>query len=364
MIGRTLGIYICTRFARTILIMFFVLVTIIFLGDFLDLFRRSTERQGFTAGMAALASLMRVPSIAEPMIPFAALGGSIWAFLALSRQLELVVARAAGISVWQFTAPAILLALTLGIFTSTVYNPLAVYLKDRADELTVDMFSADRRFNGNPSSTEAWLRQDGTDGESIMHARESLEQGARMLGVTATTFDRKGRFHERIEAAEAHYSDGRWTLSKGTIQTAKQPAKAFDTYVIPTYLTIDQIRNSLASPESVTFWQLRSYITTAQNAGLPAYAYEMQFQLLLARPLLLAAMVLIAATVSLRVFRFGNVGNLILGGALAGFVLYVVGEVSRGLGNVGIVPPTLAAWAPAVVASLMGFTILLYQEDG
>ena len=80
--------------------------------------------------------------------------------------------------------------------------------------------------------------------------------------------------------------------------------------------------------------------------------------------LLFAAMVLIAATVSLRVFRFGNIGRLILGGAVAGFVLYVAGELARGLGSVGIVPPILAAWSPAVVASLIGFTILLYQEDG
>ncbi len=360
----TLGRYIAGRFVKGILVAFLFFFAIVYLGDFLELFRRSTERQGFTPATAALASLLRAPSIVELMLPFAVLAGSIWAFLSLSRKLELVVARAAGISVWQFTAPALTVAFVFGLVTMGVYNPLGAYLKDRADELTANMFYRETRFSTDGASTQAWLSQDGADGESIMHAQQSLEQGARLMQVTAMTFDQKGQFHERIEAAEADYANGVWTLRNGSIHAAKLAPKPFDVYTIATYLTIDQIRNTLAEPESVPFWQLRNYIDTAQNAGLPAYAYELQYQLLLARPLLFAAMVLIAATVSLRVFRFGNIGRLILGGAVAGFVLYVAGELARGLGSVGIVPPTLAAWSPAVVASLIGFTILLYQEDG
>ncbi len=360
----TLGRYIAGRFLRGILVAFAFFFAIVYLFDFLELFRRSAERQGFTAAMAALASLMRTPSIVELMLPFAVLAGSIWAFLSLSRKLELVVARAAGISVWQFTLPALTVAVVLGLVTTGGYNPVGAFLKERADELTANMFYRETRFNADGTTTQAWLAQDGADGESIMHAQQSLNQGARLLQVTAMTFDRKGRFHERIEAADAEYGDGVWKLHNGVIHAPKLAPKPFETYTISTFLTIDQIRNTLSEPESVPFWQLHNYIETAQNAGLPAYSYELQYQLLLARPLLFAAMVLIAATVSLRVFRFGNIGRLILGGAIAGFVLYVAGELARGLGSVGIVPPILAAWSPAVVASLIGFTILLYQEDG
>jgi len=360
----TLGRYIAGRFLRGILVAFLFFFAIVYLGDFLELFRRSAERPGFGAATAALASLLRVPSIVELMLPFAVLAGSMWAFLSLSRRLELVVARAAGISVWQFTAPALLVVLVLGLLTTGVYNPLGAYLKDRADELTANMFYRETRFSGDGTTTQAWLSQDGADGESIMHAQQSLNQGAQLRQVTAMTFDRQGKFHERIDAAEADYANGVWTLHNGTVHAPKLAPKPFETYQIPTFLTIDQIRNTLAEPEAVPFWQLHAYIDTAQNAGLPAYAYELQYQLLLARPLLFAAMVLIAATVSLRVFRFGNIGRLIVGGVVAGFVLYVAGELARGLGSVGIVPPVLAAWSPAVVASLIGFTLLLYQEDG
>jgi lipopolysaccharide export system permease protein len=363
MIGRTLGTYFAARFLRSIAILFGFAFVIIFLFDFLELFRRSTDRPNATVSLLLIGSLMRVPSICEQVLPFATLFGAMAAFLGLSRSLELVVARSAGVSVWQFTAPALAVALGLGTFATAVYNPAAVYLKDSSDELMVSVFGRQQRV-AQQSSSDAWLRQDGRDGESIMHAVTSLEQGLRLLTVTVTTFNRQGRFNERIDASEARFQDGAWTLTNAKVQSAGAAPQTFDTYLVATNLTREQIRESLASPESVSFWALAGYVATARNAGLPSFGYELQFQTLLARPLLLAAMVLIAGTVSLRVFRFGNIGRLILSGVTAGFVLYVLGEIARDLGGVGIVPPVVAAWVPAVVASLMGFTILLYQEDG
>lgn len=75
-------------------------------------------------------------------------------------------------------------------------------------------------------------------------------------------------------------------------------------------------------------------------------------------------MVIVAATVSLRFFRFGGVGKLVLGGVAAGFALRQVRQVMEGLGASGLVAAPVAAWFPAVVGSLLGTLTLLYQEDG
>ncbi|MCW1840197.1 LPS export ABC transporter permease LptG [Prosthecomicrobium hirschii] len=364
MIGRTLATYFASRFVRAILIVFGFSCAIIWLFDFLELFRRTADAKAFSAGGIALISLFRVPSIAEQVLPFATLFGAIAAFLGLSRNLELVVARAAGISVWQFIAPALVVAVTLGAIGTTLWNPIAAGLKDRAEEQLYELTGRDKRLNPIASTSDVWLRQDGPNGESVIRARQSLDQGARLGDVTVMSFDRQGRFRARIDAREAVFADGAWVLSQALVRSEDQAPAEHATYTIPTYLTIEQIRESLSTPETISFWALRSYVEIARNAGLPAYGYELQYQMLMARPLLLAAMVLIAATVSLGVFRFGNVGRLILGGVSAGFVLYVVVEVARDLGGVGIVNPALAAWTPAVIGSLMGFTILLYREDG
>ena len=89
-----------------------------------------------------------------------------------------------------------------------------------------------------------------------------------------------------------------------------------------------------------------------------------KYQVLLARPLLLVAMVLIAASFSLRFFRMGGVARMVSGGVGAGFVLYVVTKLVTDLGGAGILSAQLAAWVPAMMGSLLSALVLLHLEDG
>jgi lipopolysaccharide export system permease protein len=136
------------------------------------------------------------------------------------------------------------------------------------------------------------------------------------------------------------------------------------TYLLPTNLTPEQVRETFANPETVPFWELPLYINIAEHAGLIAGGYRLQFQKLLARPFFLAAMILLAAAVSLRFFRFGGVQKMVLGGVGAGFLLYVLAKVTEDMSKAQLLHPVIAAWSPAFVGSLMGFMALLYQEDG
>jgi lipopolysaccharide export system permease protein len=75
-------------------------------------------------------------------------------------------------------------------------------------------------------------------------------------------------------------------------------------------------------------------------------------------------MVFVAASVSLRFFRFGGVARMVLAGVAAGFILYVATRLLEDLGQAGVLSASVAAWTPAVVGSLLGTLALLYQEDG
>ena len=90
----------------------------------------------------------------------------------------------------------------------------------------------------------------------------------------------------------------------------------------------------------------------------------MEFHSLIALPFLMVAMILIAATVSMRFIRSGQPIALVLGGALAGILLYSASVLVKAFGNAGIVPPLAAAWSPVLVAGLWGVTFLLHREDG
>ena len=363
LLGRTLALYFSGRFLKAILGLFLLAAVLIFLFDVLELVRRGSDREGFSVLRVSLISLLRVPLLMEQVIPFAVLFGSIAAFVGLSRALELVVTRASGISVWQFSMPALVVGIAIGIFSITVYNPTAVWLRQKSDEVATGLFGTEQNFLMQ-TTNDVWIRQDGLDGESVLLAKKLLDGGTRLLGVTIFAFDHKGTFQERIEADEADLGKQIWYLKNVTVYTTERDPQQYDTFQISTFLSATQVRESIGSPESISFWNLPQFIDLARNAGLPAYRYALQYQTLLARPLLLAAMILIAAAVSLRVSRFGGLSRMILGGIIAGFVLYVLSELSKDFGGAGIVPPMVAAWAPGIFGVLMGLTILLHQEDG
>jgi lipopolysaccharide export system permease protein len=177
-------------------------------------------------------------------------------------------------------------------------------------------------------------------------------------------FDPTGRFQERIEAKSAELESGYWRLKDATVYGIGVPPHQHASYLLSTNLTPEQVRESFATPETVSFWHLRQYIDLAENAGLAAAGYRLQYQLLLARPFLLAAMVILAASVSLRFFRFGGVTRMVLSGIIAGFLLYVMSKVTEDVSRAELMHPAAAAWLPVLAGGLTGFVALLYLEDG
>src|SRR5581483_11501761 len=112
----TLFSYIARHFLSAILLALFGLVAVSMLVDIVELIRRATARDGVPLHIILELSLLRIPFMAEKLAPYAVLIGSMLALTRLTRTQELVVARAAGVSVWQFLAPALSLVLMLGVF--------------------------------------------------------------------------------------------------------------------------------------------------------------------------------------------------------------------------------------------------------
>ena len=361
LIGFTLGRYFAARFARTVLGVFITVFALVYTLDFVELLRRAGDAEGASTGLMAQLSLYRTPAVAEGVLPFAVLFGSMAALLQLSRKLELVVARAAGISAWQFLQPGFFVALALGAFTVGVYNPVSAMMKQRSTEIEAKIFAKSTKAS---SGKDLWIRQKSLDGGAIIRAETAIEGTTTLAGVQVFTFDAAGLFVSQIVAARASLHDGYWELSDTRVLTPGAPPEAFGTYLIASTLDPSQVRQRFTPPESVPFWQLPDTIARTERAGLDATRYRLQYDVLWARPILFLAMVLVAATVSLRFFRFGGVGKLVLGGVAAGFALYVARQVMEGLGASGIVAAPVAAWFPAVVGSLLGTLTLLYQEDG
>jgi lipopolysaccharide export system permease protein len=363
MMTNTLGRYFAGRFVVAAIGVFASIFVLLMLVDYIEMVRKTSTLATVSAVAVVETSLFRVPQLLEKMMPFCILIGAMTCYLALSRRLELVVARAAGVSAWQFIAPALGSALVLGILATVAYNPMSADLSERSKRMEAELFGS-APGGGIQDASGFWINQVNSEGQVIINAVRSEQQGVRLTGLTLFRFDTAYQFKERIEAKEATLEEGRWVFKSVRRFSLDGPPIDQDSLVLTTSLTPAQVRNSFATPETVSFWQLPDYIRSSENSGFATAGYRLQYQKLIALPFLLVAMVMLAASVSLRFFRFGGVQKMVLSGVGAGFLLYVLSKVTEDLSKAELMHPIASAWLPVCVGGLTGFVALLYQEDG
>ncbi|HUZ74353.1 MAG TPA: LPS export ABC transporter permease LptG [Stellaceae bacterium] len=362
--GKTLFRYIAVQFLGWCGGVFAAMLSIVFLLDYVELIRRSGAKPDATLLVLLEMTLLKQPYMAQQMMPFVVLFGTMMAFWRLTRSNELVVARAAGVSVWQFVAPPLAGAFLIGVLTVTVFNPVASVMQASYERLD-DRILRNGSDRLTLSRTGLWLRQsDGSGIQSIVHADRYFAKDQALSGVTILFVADDRNLSQRIDAREARLGDGKWEVVDGSEWRPNAAPEHFDRIDVPTNLTPRKIQDSFAAPETMSFWELPSFIRLLESSGFPALRHRLYFNSLLARPLLFAAMVLIAAPFSLRMQRRGGTATMIAGGVACGFALYFLSDVVFALGLSATIPLALAAWTPAGVSTLLGLSLLLHLEDG
>ena len=355
--------YIGRRFLISIGMVFALIIGVGFLIDIVNLGQRASSREGTGFIVIMQMALLRLPFIAQKVLPFAVLFGTMLTYLWLTRTNELVVSRAAGVSVWQFLLPSLLIALFLGAFVVTVFNPLSSALIARYEHMEAQYLRGQTSLLA-VSEGGLWLRDGDGEDQLVIHASGVSQNGAILRDVIIFMYEDIDRFVQRIDAKTASLNSGYWELSDALITSPEMTTAFAKSYRLDTDLTVGRIQDSFAPPDTMSFWALPDFIKTLEEAGFSAIRHRIHWHSILSIPLLLAAMVLVAATFSLRLTRRGRLGIFVLAGLISGFLLYFMSDVSLALGMSGSLPAILSAWAPATIFGLIGTAMLFHLEDG
>jgi len=362
-ISWTMSSYLGRRFFVSVIVSFSVFLCLIYMIDLVELMRRAADKDDVPFGTLAGMALLRLPTVGNETLPFAVLFGAMAAFTRLTRNHELIVVRAAGISVWQFLLPSLLVAFAIGAFVITIYNPISAAMSSRYMQLESKYLRGDSSLLA-VSQNGLWLRQADPNGQSVIHARRVSEADMKLNSVLIMLYDQEDIFKGRMDAKTAQLKDGYWSLQEVWVTPTHDTPKYYDDFQLSTSLTHNDVLESFARPDTISFWDMPRFIETAAAAGFSVRRYLLHFYDVLATPILLCTMVLVAAAFSLRISRLGGVIQLIVGGVFSGFLLYFVSDLSLALGVSGLLPPFLAAWTTSIVAMMLGLAVLFHLEDG
>jgi len=365
----TLSLYIVRQFSMAVMGMLLGLTGFISMFDFIELLRRSASKPEATFGMVSEIAAFRLPFIAMQILPFAVLLGGIICFWRLTRSSELIVARAAGVSAWEFLLAPTLCAALFGAAATALVSPISSAMLAKAESLE----NVTLRTGGGPlalNGGQLWLRQSdralAPRGVAIIHAQAVEVHGKSLTAQQVSVFrlNAEDKLLARIEAAKAVLGNGNWKLEDARTIRPDQLPDAPSTIDLKTDLTVSRVQDSFALPATLSVWALPDFIALLDRSGFSSIRHRLQFQALLALPLLCATMTLVAAGFSMRPARRGGVARMIGSGGAAGFALFVVSKVAEEFGQSGALPVVLAAWAPAASGLMLALALLLHTEDG
>jgi len=307
MIGKTLGIYISIRFLQILFGMVLGLTFLIVTIDFIEQLRKFSNVEGVSLWMLYSISLLRAPLFVEKAFPFACLFAAMITLTQLNTKMELVVARAAGVSAWQFLLPISLSAAVVGVLIATIYNPLSINALRYSENLQAQVIAKKPQQNSNTTQGYWVKQQDGSGGSTIINAELARNGGQTLDNVKMMRFDAQGSILERLDAKLAIHGGNEWQLSDVKRTSIEGVTSIHKSINLETRLTADELLGTSAKPDSVSFWRLPQVAVSVEKSGTNPKPYIVQYYSLTALPLFFVAMVLIAATVCLKFVRFGQV---------------------------------------------------------
>lgn len=364
--------YVARRFLWLFLFVAGAFLLILLLIDTVEMIRRFSGSGIGLGGALGLAGL-NIASSFYGILPLLTVLAGIALFLGLARTSEMVAIRASGRSALKVVAAPAVTAAVLGALTVALLNPLVAVTGARFDQ-AVAAIDRGSRQTVSLGDSAVWLRQavvEGSEeaGQIVIRARRASPDATTLYDATFLVFDNASGPVRRIEAREARLEPGQWALTdlRNYPLTAPNPeaeATSAASMTLASDLTAQRIREGFGRPEAVAVWQLPAFIAGLERAGFSAARHRVWLQMELARPFLMAAMVLVAAAFAMRPARGRSTGAAVLLAFGAGLGLFFLRNLAQVLGDNGQVPPILAGWTPPLVGGFLALALILVREDG
>jgi len=278
------------------------------------------------------------------ILPAAALIGCLLGLGGMAARSELVVMRAAGVSVGRIGWGVMKAGVVLFLLTALLGEVIAPWTELRAQSMraaTQNDLSAEQLRRG------FWIR----DGDTYVHVRHAFPDGD-LLGVKIYTFDDQRRLREAVHAARASHRDGSWQLfdversrlDENGVTVSRIESVAWESLLDPALLQVVVIR-----PEDLTALGLRRYIAYLEAGGEDARRYRQAFWGKVLAPFQGLVMLLVALPFAFGATRNAPLGQRLVIGIVVGLLFHLLSRLVGQAGHAYHLDPLLSATLPSLL---------------
>jgi lipopolysaccharide export system permease protein len=308
----------------------------------------------YSMGDALFFTFLNLPTLFFQMLPIAALLGALVGLGNLARGSELIVIRAAGVSVARIAGSAALAGAILLAGGALVGEFLAPPLETYARQVKTYGKFAKFSFAG---SGGAWVKDGDTIVSIQQQTAETMFGGVYVYAIGARPEDGVRRLESVGRADNATLVGPRtWRLDnyaesaigEDGVKARRVPALEVESGINPEFLGI-----AVNDPEGLPVRGLVRYLRHLRGNGLDASAYETALWSRISRSLSTVLLCMLAVPFVLGPLRSSGAGSRTVIGILIGVAYFLVNRTLENSGQVYDLPPLVIAWAPAVALALV-----------
>lgn len=284
------------------------------------------------------------PQILHLITPVAVLVSVLITFGILSRRNEITAMKAAGISIYRVTLPAI----GLGLAVAGSMFGLAEFVLPPMNKVAGRDFNVIKGRPPQASTTNQhrWIL--GSDGRFYNYDfLEARPEGASLYGLSIYDVTKDWQLRDVLYVARAAWNGVSYDLERGHRRTFV-PEPVFRTFAqarsreieAPSYFGQEE-----RPADTLRFEELRQHIVSLELLGLDVTPLRVQLHRKLAFPVVCVVMTLLGIPFAFVVARRGALYG-IAASVLIAIVYWACLAIFDALGNNALLPPLLAAWAP------------------
>ncbi len=328
-----------------------IIVTLDSVGSMIDGAGDVTKEYNFFQVLIYVALTM--PGRIYEFLPTAALIGCLVGLGGLANNSELIVIRAAGVSilriVWMVLRPILLLVLIGVMFGEYIVPHTEKYAESRRMLLTKGKVS-------QGSASGLWNKE----GSEFTHI-EAIFPGGELFGVTRYEFDDNHVLKKASFADKASFQNGTWVEEFGAATYFEANSTRVENFIQRIWATelSPELLNIASLPsESLSMRDLSKHSSYLNDQGQNASRYELDFWRKALQPFTIVGLILIASSFIFGPLRRVSMGYRIFAGVVVGIVFRISQDL---LGPASIVfgfSPFIAVIFPAIICSLIGISLL------
>lgn len=301
---------------------------------------------------------LSVPRILYEVFPMSALLGSILGLSSMAVDSELVVIRAAGVSMVRLIGSVLKIGAVLALAAVLIGELVTPWSETEAQRGRAEALQRDI---SQQTDFGLWMR----DRMTYVNVGEVLPDLS-LLNVRIFEFDDEGRLRSLVYADEGRHQNQRWRL-EGIEQTliSEDRTGAESKEVKAAYWTTDVTPEILSvfliSPDQLSAWQLNRYIGHLQDNHQDTSSYELAYWTKIMTPVATAVMVILAIPFVFSQVRTGSFGRNLFFGIMLGLAYFAL---NKGFGYVVLVfdiPPMVGAMLPTLLFIGVGAYLLRRQ---